>query len=99
MLLDYCVYRLFISLDFSGLLSHRKTFCFRLPMLALLTKMYNQKLENTRTTVYQVESLTEIRDFLNKYTCTTVSSFRYMNALNIEIRLIGFKEKTSLIKF
>ena len=45
MRLEHCLYGLFISLDFFGLFNHRKTFRFRFPILALLTKMYNQKLQ------------------------------------------------------
>ena len=43
----------------------------------------------------QVKDLTENRDILNKY---NISIFRDINSLNIEIRLIGFNENTSLIK-
>ena len=51
MRLEHCLYGLFIRLDFFGLFNHRKTFRFRFPILALLTKMYNQKLQ-IRATVY-----------------------------------------------
>ena len=51
MRLEHCLYGLFISLDFFGLFNHRKTFRFCFPILALLTKMYNQKLQ-IRATLY-----------------------------------------------
>ena len=48
---EHCLYGLFISLDFFGLFNHRKTFRFHFPILALLTKMYKQKLQ-IRATIY-----------------------------------------------
>ena len=40
-----------VLISLASPINHRKTFCFRFPILALLTKMYNQKLQ-IRATVY-----------------------------------------------